>query len=523
MKLDIRTLSFILCTCSIIQVIVIYVQARLNKKFGEIRYWVMGNLLNAIGILLVFARPNISNSFISIILSNMLIISGQLYIYMGILKFLNKKEKRYIIFSIALVSISAFSYFTYINDNLNCRIVIASLILALNALLIAFELLSCKNIQIRASVRFLGVLFLFYGIFYLMRSISAAFLNNVNDYFQSTNMQAGVFLISIYASYLSTFGLIIIVNQKISAEEKEAELKFKLANEENKVLSQAIEQSPASIVITDINENIEYVNKKFTAITGYTFEEAIGQNPNILQSGYHGEELYKNLWESILSGKEWNGEFRNKKKNGEFYWESAIISPIFDNNGDIKQILAIKEDITERKKLERALKIQARTDGLTGLSNRRYFMEAAEQELMRDKRYVTETAFLMLDIDFFKQVNDGFGHAVGDIAIKLVAKVCMETIRKTDILGRIGGEEFAVLLVETTFEDAIKTAERLRLNVENIELFDDNGNQVKLRISVGLTKYHIEGDSLQELLVRSDKALYRAKNEGRNRVVSIEN
>ncbi len=149
-------------------------------------------------------------------------------------------------------------------------------------------------------------------------------------------------------------------------------------------------------------------------------------------------------------------------------------------------------------------------------------MESVEKELNRNKRYHKENAFLMLDIDYFKKVNDNFGHAVGDIAIKMVADVCIETIRETDIIGRIGGEEFAILLVETNYRDAIEIAERLRLSVENIELFADKGVQVNLRISVGITKCHLDEDSIEGLMIRSDKALYIAKNQGRNRVYSIE-
>jgi diguanylate cyclase (GGDEF)-like protein/PAS domain S-box-containing protein len=455
------------------------------------------------------------------------------------------------------------------------------------------------------------------------------YLDKINSSFDLSILQISVFVISISASYLCSFSLIIMINQRVSAEEAASQKKFQLIFEtspdfifisslengtilevnrdfvagfykedligkttislglfknpkerenvvqvlkrdghcENfelefvkkdgttivgltsskiielngkicilniarditerktidktlNVLSQAIEQSPASIVITDINGNIEYVNRKFSEITGYSYEEAISENPKVLKSDYHSEEYYKNLWETILTGKEWRGEFHNKKKNGELYWESAIISPIFNNRGDIIQILAIKEDISERKRLENELKRQARTDGLTGLSNRRHFMETAEKQLLWDKNNPKENAFLMLDIDFFKKVNDNFGHAIGDIAIKMVADVCKETIRRTDILGRIGGEEFAILLVELNYTDAIKIAERLRLNVENIKLFDNNEVQVNLRVSIGITKYNTEEDSLEDLMIRSDKALYKAKNEGRNRVIS---
>ncbi len=123
----------------------------------------------------------------------------------------------------------------------------------------------------------------------------------------------------------------------------------KRAVEELRELSQAVEQSPASIFITNISGNIEYANPKTIEITGYSREELIGANPRVLSSGEMPKEEYKKLWDTITSGKEWHGEFHNKKKNGELYWESALISPIFDSYGKIKHYLAVKENITDRK------------------------------------------------------------------------------------------------------------------------------------------------------------------------------
>jgi len=130
----------------------------------------------------------------------------------------------------------------------------------------------------------------------------------------------------------------------------------KEAEQQLRQLSRAVEQSPSSIVITDTQGNIQYINPKFTAISGYTSQEAIGQNPRILKSGEFPPEGYKALWETITSGREWHGEFHNKKKNGEFFWESASICPIIDESGAITHFLGIKEDITERKRTEEALR-----------------------------------------------------------------------------------------------------------------------------------------------------------------------
>jgi PAS domain S-box-containing protein len=125
----------------------------------------------------------------------------------------------------------------------------------------------------------------------------------------------------------------------------------KKSEEEMLKLTKALTQSPVSIVITDLNGKIEYVNPKFTEITGYSFKEAVGENPRILKSGAQPREFYERLWQTILSGKDWNCEIQNRKKNGELYWESAIISPILNERGEIINFVAVKEDITEKKRM----------------------------------------------------------------------------------------------------------------------------------------------------------------------------
>ena len=187
----------------------------------------------------------------------------------------------------------------------------------------------------------------------------------------------------------------------------------KKAEEELLKLSRAITQSPAAIVITDLKGTIEFVNPAFTRITGYTTEEALGQNPSILQSGEHGSEFYKVLWETISAGKTWSGEFRNKSKTGEFFWESASISPVANAEGDIKNYVAVKEDITLRKQamadLEKAKEAaeaaaQAKTDFLANMSheirtplNAIYGMTS----LMQDTPLNDEQQ------DFIKTIRDG--------------------------------------------------------------------------------------------------------------------
>ncbi len=170
--------------------------------------------------------------------------------------------------------------------------------------------------------------------------------------FESQNItkQGRVFPVELTVNYLDFDG------QEYSFAFARDITERKRTEERLRKLSSAVEQSPASVVITDVQGNIEYVNPKFTQLTGYIPEEAIGQNPRMLQSGMHAVAMYRELWETVLSGREWRGEFANRKKNGEIFWESASIVPIKDSAGKITHLLAVKEDISERKRAEEALK-----------------------------------------------------------------------------------------------------------------------------------------------------------------------
>jgi PAS domain S-box-containing protein len=198
-------------------------------------------------------------------------------------------------------------------------------------------------------------------------------------------------------------------------------------------LSRAVEHSPASIDITDIDGNIEYVNPKFSEVTGYAPDEARGKNPRILKSGQTPTDIYSHLWQTILSGKEWRGEFLNRKKDGEFFWEYASISAITDPKGSISHFVAVKEDITERKAAEEKIRLLnveleqlALTDELTGINNHRAILQFAEREFNVAMRYRQPFSMMFFDLDYFKQINDTFGHALGDQALKqAIQAVCI--------------------------------------------------------------------------------------------------
>ncbi len=181
-------------------------------------------------------------------------------------------------------------------------------------------------------------------------------------------------------------------------------------------------------------------------------------------------------------------------------------------------MIGIHTDITQRKLLEVELERQAHLDYLTGISNRRYFMDQAEFELNRARRYSTPLSLFMLDIDFFKQINDTRGHAAGDVVLKKLAEVCQQTLREVDIFGRIGGEEFAILLPGADINAAAEVAERLRAQLASTVVQFESGQPVHFTVSIGVTTLTHPNDNIDMLLSMADKALYDAKNNGRNRV-----
>jgi diguanylate cyclase (GGDEF)-like protein/PAS domain S-box-containing protein len=204
-------------------------------------------------------------------------------------------------------------------------------------------------------------------------------------------------------------------------------------------------------------------------------------------------------------------------KDGHWVWTEVNVSPHRDEAGRLIGYHGVTRDITERWRLREELRQQATTDDLTGIANRRHFLALAQGELKRAVRLKHPLALALIDLDHFKAINDTYGHATGDQALVNLALVCRKSIREIDVFARFGGDEFALLLPETTREQAVVVVERMRLALADRPL-RQGGPAVELTVSAGITDLAGEADSLDGLLGRADRALYRAKEAGRNRV-----
>jgi diguanylate cyclase (GGDEF)-like protein/PAS domain S-box-containing protein len=281
-------------------------------------------------------------------------------------------------------------------------------------------------------------------------------------------------------------------------------------------LSKAVDQSPASIVITDRDGSIEYTNPAFSRLTGYEPEEVAGQNPRVLKGGEQDEQFYRQMWATLTSGHEWRGEFHNKRKDGSLFWEFASISPILDDAGEITHYVAVKEDITEKKQLLDRLDQMAHFDELTGLPNRALFMDRLKQAVAMSRRDNKRFALLYLDLDGFKRINDTYGHDAGDRVLKTVAARLSTCVRMSDTIGRMGGDEFTVILSTIAkHDDAGYVAEKIvaALNRSFRVSNEDNGN---ISVSIGISVFPDDATDGNQLITNADDAMYEVKHSGKN-------
>jgi diguanylate cyclase (GGDEF)-like protein/PAS domain S-box-containing protein len=313
--------------------------------------------------------------------------------------------------------------------------------------------------------------------------------------------------------------------------------KQKTAEQYSRLQRVALEAASEAIVITDASGSIEWANQAFTALTGYALEEVLGVNPRILNSGMMDRKFYKLLWSTILKGEKWSGELWNLRKDGNVYCEEMHIAPVRAVNESISNFVAVKHDITERKEAEaeaerakeglvtlnkelRAanesiLKI-SQTDALTGLANRRTIDQRMHQEMARAERLGCSFSVILCDLDHFKSINDEFGHLVGDRVLVAAAAVLGKQARPYDLPARFGGEEFMILLPESTLADAMTIAQRIRSAIYEVAV---PGIERRITMSLGISTWG-HGDTSGELIGRADVALYQAKRRGRNRVVA---
>lgn len=356
---------------------------------------------------------------------------------------------------------------------------------------------------------------------YLLISVTLTSLLFYHEYRKSRDMERARYLFLLAASVLPHVGLIIILLNVLwagldygallmpvsSALVMFAILKYDFLEVKSLARENIFETSPDAMLLLDNGSRIVDYNQ---AALGLPFlngpfdhrklEDILGDTPDLL--GVF-KSATPQVFQIDLGGREKHFEVSS--------------SSMYTAYGSLVGVLKSIRDITEMKTLEQQLRTAATIDELSELNNRRHFMELAEREFERSRRYDTDVSAVMLDVDNFKAINDTYGHACGDAVIRVIGKLLTSVFRKTDILGRIGGEEFAVILPNTAVEAAELAVERLQQVIAETEVFCGSA-RIKFTISSGVACFSQEVDGLDELLRRADEAMYASKASGGNRI-----
>jgi diguanylate cyclase len=305
-----------------------------------------------------------------------------------------------------------------------------------------------------------------------------------------------------------TGNVLVVRRQNQQLLEKQAELQL---------AETVFDNTAEAISVTDAQGVVISVNPAFSAITGYSLDEVKGRKMNVLNSGHQSRDFYKAMWHSLLTERQWQGEVVNRRKNGELYTQQLNISTVCDDQGMVVQYVGTFSDITEKKAALQQIEFMAYHDALTSLPNRLQGEQRAQESMMRAHRYGYQVAVLFMDLDQFKLVNDTYGHSVGDQLLQAVANRLRGHVRAEDMLCRISGDEF-MLILEHLRDTTNVAAICEHLLAELAMPYQIDGLQVQTSVSIGIAMYpgETDGDSVTDLLRKADTAMFEAKKAGRN-------
>ncbi|MGH8500880.1 MAG: putative bifunctional diguanylate cyclase/phosphodiesterase [Gammaproteobacteria bacterium] len=287
------------------------------------------------------------------------------------------------------------------------------------------------------------------------------------------------------------------------------------AEEDLRVAANALADIAEGVMITDGHKHIMSVNKAFMAISGYSLDEVIGKHLTYLQSDRHQLGFYRALWEAVERTGHWQGEIWSRRRNGEVYPALLSVSAVVDDHGRITHYVGVFNDISQYKNYEERLEYLAHHDALTQLPNRIFFEAKFREAMRRASDQGKMVGLLFIDLDDFKNVNDRYGHAVGDELLVSVARRIRSCVRQNDVIARVGGDEFTVLLDNLGDPGDVTVVAQKLLDAVSMPVVC-GGQELSAFASIGVSYYPRDGDDVQTLLSNADTAMYEAKQDSRN-------
>jgi diguanylate cyclase (GGDEF)-like protein/PAS domain S-box-containing protein len=502
---DLRTLGAVLALTAVCLLVVLIVLWRQNRQYAGLGWWALGQAFMVITFVIA-AVATAGSWVLLVVLTTSSTVISLVFMYVGIVRFLGRPVPRIWPWGYLGVTVAAMAWWTLAVPSVGLRRVSMYLLLAGIQTLTVRALIVYRQDYMTTSGRFLKVVFGIAAPFYA--GLAGLTLMSLRPDARTMDLgTVGVlaFFGAVTLMIMWTYGLSLLVSEH---------LRYDLA-EDRAALHQIFLASPDSTVISRLDDGlVRDVNEGFSRLLGYARHQAVGRTAAALGL-WRDPEDRRRLQQSLRAGPV--DEFQTTLMGRDGPVDVAMSARVLSLGGE-PYVITISRDITDRKRLEAELRRQATTDDLTGVLNRRAFMSLAEQRLAACRREGREVALAVIDLDEFKQLNDTFGHAAGDAAVRAFALGTSALLEDGDALGRLGGDEFGVLLPATSLADGHTLVERLRVALSSRPL--RIGDQiVPLAFSAGVATD--EGCAcLDELIAKADQGLYRAKEQGRNRVVA---
>jgi diguanylate cyclase (GGDEF)-like protein/PAS domain S-box-containing protein len=505
MNIDLRTLILALCIIYFLQSFVFFFQFLYNRKYNGIGDWSIGSALIGFGFLFILLRDIPSLELVSILVSNMLLLLGIIFLYTGVTRFFDKRERRWLISAILIIYIISSFYFTYVNNNITARIVIFSFAAAILLALIVISLWIYRIPSVVSAVRILAAILLAGCFFFIIRALGSILLPPINNFFSDTLFQSGTFFIAIIFNLMWTFFLTDMVNQRLNAEASEAKIYLE---EEKELLKTTLFSIADGVIVTDTEYKIVLFNQAAAKLSGWAKEEAenkpLTEVFNIIDEFSHEKSIIPDFKEISLDNPVSLVEniILLAKDGGEKFIEYSV-APISSINSNNSGVVVVFRDLSAKRARIEVIEYLSYHDQLTGLYNRHFF----EEELRRlDTSRNLPLTVIMGDVNGLKLCNDAFGHAAGDKLLKQAAEVMQAECRSSDIVARIGGDEFVILLEKTNWQDAEAIVKRINMRIADLHL-----DPLLLSVSFGCaTKNNIEGD-ISIVLKQAEDNMYKHK------------
>lgn len=414
--------------------------------------------------------------------------------------------------ALAAASAAGVAWYLWATPNIAARTVVITLPLLLFDGYAAWACMQVKGSKRANTLHWLGGLLLVQMASNVWKMV--VYVRGGSSLTWDSPSTAQFYVMALASIILGTVLFVLLAAQKIQ-EALDLEIQERTAREKTLRLAALVfDNSAESMMITDADGTILNVNPAFTALTGYTAAEAIGQTPRMLKSDRQNAEFYAAMWRSLLSTGTWQGELWNRHKSGDLFAERLTINSIRRPDGTTERRVALFHDITAQKRSEEVIYHQAHFDALTGLPNRYFFFDQLSKELSRSRRTGGRVGLLFMDLNKFKPVNDQYGHDAGDQVLKTVAERWLASTRSSDTLARLGGDEFALIVdgLKDASELATIAQKLIAALTEPIDL--PRGAHCTVGTSVGGSIYPVSATEMDSLVAAADAAMYGCKAAG---------